>query len=247
MSLSAVGVIALAGVAIGATSIGGVLVVPALTDLMGVPLPQALAASSFAFLLTGVAALQALGQQRRATGWGLRVLLVASLAGAALGAWLSDQVPASALRTWVGVLALGSGVFGIWAERRSPAAPGQRPPAAWPRPIHQAWIGLFVGLGSALSGTGGPVLLLPVLMLIGTPLTLSVAAAQLVQLPVAVAASAAHVAAGRLDLLLGLGVAAVLVAGAWAGRRVALRAPPRRLRAATACILIATGLWYALS
>ena len=50
-------VIALAGAAIGATSIGGVLVVPALSSLLGVPLPEAIAASSLAFLVTGAYAL----------------------------------------------------------------------------------------------------------------------------------------------------------------------------------------------
>lgn len=251
MTLATALVVAFAGMAIGATSLGGALVVPALTDLSGASVPTALAASSFAFLLTGVVALQGLGADRRSTWEALRILLVAALVGAALGAWMSDRVPAQALRTWVGLLALTSGLLALWTERVA-AAPSAVPDAhtgrgtGWPSPSRQAMIGLGVGLGSALSGTGGPLVLLPVLMFLRTPVRAAVAAAQIVQMPVALAASAAHIGAGRLDPTLGVGVAVVLVAGAWLGRRVAVDVPPRRLRIATAGVLVATGLFYAL-
>lgn len=234
-------VIALAGVAIGATAIGGVLVVPALTSLIGVPLPVAIAAASLAFLVTGAFALTGPGLLARASQeW---PLLLAALVGAVAGALLTGWVPGVAIRWWIGLLALASGLHALWRLRRTRASP-EKP---WPDALAQALIGGAVGLGSALSGTGGPVLLLPLLMLAQRPLARSVVAAQLIQLPIAVAASTAHALAGRLDFLLGAGVAVALVLGAWAGRRLAAGRDVRVLQSLTAGVLLLTGVWFVFS
>ena len=54
----------LAGALIGASGIGGVLLVPLLTRLGAVPLPQAIAASSLAFALPALVSLGPLRRQR---------------------------------------------------------------------------------------------------------------------------------------------------------------------------------------
>ncbi|MFY9512526.1 MAG: hypothetical protein WAQ05_16280, partial [Rubrivivax sp.] len=56
MSAAVLLALLVAGLAVGATSIGGVLVVPALTDWGGITPERAIAASSFAFAFTGAAA-----------------------------------------------------------------------------------------------------------------------------------------------------------------------------------------------
>ncbi len=236
-------VIALAGAAIGATSIGGVLVVPALTALLGVPLPEAIAASSLAFLVTGAYALTgnasgALAHLRRDAP-----LMLAALLGAGAGAALTAWAPGDAVRGWIGLLALGSGAHALWRLHR----PDPRADRPWPGLGGQVALGLAVGLGSALSGTGGPVMLLPILMLMRRPLSRAIVAAQVVQLPIAIASSATHALAGRLDWRLGAAIAIALLLGAWAGRRLARRANPRPLQAATAAVLLATGAWFLLA
>ena len=95
----------------------------------------------------------------------------------------------------------------------------------------------MVGCLSAWSGTGGPVVLLPLLALLGVPATLGVDAAQRVQLPVALAATAVNFAAGRLDILLGLGIGVLVLAGWAVGRWLARRLPVPRLRQAVALAL----------
>jgi uncharacterized membrane protein YfcA len=240
--LIAAALVLLAGAAIGATSIGGVLVVPALAGVAGLPVGEAIAASSFGFVLTGL-----LGWRERSSGqtgtfaklWPLHA---AALAGAAGGALLVHIVSPGAVRLWVALIALGSGLYALAASRSADLTP--RP---CPRGATLAAIGAAVGCGSALSGTGGPVLLLPVFLLLGVPTAIAVATAQAIQLPIALASSATHFAAGRLDVAMGLIVGVALIAGAWAGLRLARGASTLVLRRCTAIGLIATGLCFALT
>ncbi len=239
LALGAWLLVALAGLAIGATSIGGVLVVPALHRWMGLSISDALAVSSQAFLLTGLWALwrlprMGLDLMRREGPW-----LWAGLCGAALGAWLTGVVPAHWIRAWVGALALVSGAYGLWRARGA----AHPPAAAWPQVPAQVLVGGLVGLGSALSGTGGPVMLLPLLMLRHCDLLRSVQLGLVMQVPIALAATATHGLAGRLDLRTGLVVAVVLMVSAEAGRRLSRHWSPRVLQAVTALLLLGTALW----
>lgn len=233
--------VALAGLGIGATSIGGLFVIPALTVLAGLPLITALAASSLAFVVVGVHVV--LGRRQGLSGDAapLAPLLVSSLVAALAGAALTPWVPAGALRAWIGGLAVLSGLASLGLR---PKAHGTGEPPLSPR--RQAVLGSVVGLGSALSGTGGPVMLLPLLLLTGHGPVPAVRAGQLVQLPIALAACSVHALAGRLEWALGLATGAVLVAGAIAGQAVARRLPTRGLQRLLAAVLIATGVWFAL-
>lgn len=232
--------VALAGLAIGATSIGGVLVVPALHRLMGMSVSDATALSSQAFLWTGLWALWRLPRlgldlMRREGPW-----LLAGLCGAVVGAWLSGLVPGTWIRVWIGALALISGAYGLW---RAHGGSGLAAHGSWPQVPAQVLIGGLVGLGSALSGTGGPVMLLPLLMLRHCDLLRSVQLGLVMQVPIALAATATHGLAGRLDLGTGLVVAGVLMVSAEAGRRLSRHWSPRVLQTVTAMLLLGTALW----
>ena len=229
----------LAGGLIGAVGIGGVLLVPVLTKLGGVPVPQAIAAASLGFALP---ALVALGPLRRQPELALRCvpLLAGALAGAAAGALLVRWLPATALMAGVTVLVLFSG----WRGLRRPAA--SVPPAAEPLAARALLaVGVMVGMGSALTGTGGPVLVLPLLMLLRQPVLFAVVAAQAIQLPVALASSTVHVIEGRLDLRLALLFGLLMLAGSIAGQRAATRLDTLQLQRLVSLLLLAVGAWFA--
>jgi uncharacterized membrane protein YfcA len=240
--LAAALLVLVAGLAIGATSIGGVLVVPVLTALAGVEPQRAVAAASLAFALPGVAALigslrggsaRSAGDQH---GGGGLVIGASALAGAALGALTLAWLPVGGVKLAVALIALASGGYALLGRERS------RPVA-----LHAAALlplGALVGCLSAWSGTGGPVVLLPLLALWGVPAAQAVDAAQRIQLPVALAATAVNFVAGRLDVALGLGIGVLVLAGWFGGRALARRLPTRRLRQAVAVALIGTGLAY---
>jgi uncharacterized protein len=260
MALAAL-LVLLCGVAVGATSIGGVLVVPVLTSMADVATERAVAASSLGFAFTGAAAWATRPSGSAAGhGWALGG---GALVGAALGALTLAWLPGSAVRLAVGLLAIGSGVFALSGARplRSREGPlgGQRAQRVWWQAIGRGRhaslaagsggaallvLGAVVGCASAWSGTGGPVVLLPLLALLGWPALHAVEAAQRVQLPVAVSATAMNALAGRLDVVLGLVIGVLVLAGWAAGRALGQRLPVRRLQQTLAVALIVAGLFY---
>ncbi|MBL8384561.1 MAG: sulfite exporter TauE/SafE family protein [Burkholderiales bacterium] len=237
MTLAAALVVVFAGLAVGATSIGGVLLVPALTVLSGVPVAEAIAASSFSFAFTGAAGIVL--QRLRGPHAGEApppALYWGALAGAAAGALSLPWLPPLMPRLAVAGLSLSTGILVLLPAGRH-EVPGQVLPAP-------ALIGLVVGCGSAWSGTGGPIVLLPILFFLRVPTLVAVAASQALQLPIAVATVAANLASGTLNLGLGLVLGALLLAGWVAGARLGRSLPVARLRKGIAWGLIAVGLWF---
>jgi uncharacterized membrane protein YfcA len=232
----------LAGLAVGATSIGGILVVPVLSALTEVPLRDAIAASNFSFAFSGLTAFLVL---RFASARGAVAtaqpppasLFWAALAGAAIGAFTLQWLPPMAARLMVAALALLSGTLTLRGAVRG----GGQSIGHIPAPLA---IGFAVGCGSAWSGTGGPALLLPVLLLARVSPPLVVAAGQGLQLPIAGATTVINLASGQLNLLLGAGLGVLMAAGWMAGWRLARNMPVATLRRVLACGLIIVGLWY---
>ena len=253
MSAAVLALMLFAGLGIGMTGIGGVLVVPGLSALQEMPLTRAVPASTLAFLFTGIAATLKLQWQRRAananaTGTGtaapqadrhaLLALQVAALLGAALGALTLRWLPATGMHLALALLALFSGLQTLLAR----AVPEHS--ARMPARATLAAIGLAVGLGSAWSGTGGPILLLPALMWLAMPTRSAIAMAQAVQLPIALAATAVNWWTGQLDWALGLVLGALLVLGWAVGDRLAARIATLQLRRLLGGLLVVLGLWY---
>lgn len=240
MNLAAALMVLCAGLAVGATSIGGILVVPTLTSVAGIPVHEAIAAANFGFLFTGAAAVWLQrssapdAQSHSISRPG--AFYLAAFTGAALGAFTLGWLPAAMVRALVAAVAILSG---------SVALVGMRPAAATtlaPRMV--TLIGLGVGCASAWSGTGGPVLLLPVLILARMPLALAISLAQGVQLPIAGAATLVNVAAGRLDPQFGLMLGLLLVVGWAVGRRFARNLSMRVMQRVVAVSLISVGLGF---
>lgn len=227
----------LAGGLIGATGIGGVLLVPVLTRFGEVPAPQAIAAASLAFALPALVALRPLAREPALARRTLP-LLAGALAGAAGGALLVQALPARVLLGGVTALVLFAGVRGLLAqERHAEAAPLLSAPVL-------AGLGLLVGIGSALTGTGGPVLLLPLLMLCRQRVDFAVIAAQAVQLPVALTSSAVHAAAHRLDWGLAAACGVLMLLGSLVGQRLAHGLDRQRLQGFVSGLLLIVGAWF---
>lgn len=226
-----------AGLMGGLTGIGGVLVVPALTALAGVPLERAVASSMLAFLVAGIPV--AVIHVRRSPPPARTLLLVCAAAalGSIAGALTLDRLPAGAVRGFIAALAIASGLHAL-ARPKSERERRIADPA-------MTAIGFVIGYCSAISGTGGPVMMIPTLLWLGMAMRPAIAIGVAAQLPITASASVVNAGTGRVDLELALAVMAVLLVGTVAGSLLSARLSSRALTVSVALILIATGIAYA--
>jgi uncharacterized membrane protein YfcA len=227
---------AVAGLLIGCVGIGGVILVPALVYLAGHSFQTAIAAALCAFIVSGVVGAYAYAKagsiRWRAMAWTWAGALPCAF-GAAL---LLSRVAPALLELTIGLLTAGSGLQ-VLARRRDRRPSRERTLS----PATLAAIGAVTGLLSALTGTGGPLVLIPILMSLEVPMLASLGLAQAIQLPVAAAATSGNLFTGVLDVRLGLTLAGGIALGTWAGAKAAHALPTATLRKAVAVLLVLVG------
>jgi hypothetical protein len=105
-------------------------------------------------------------------------------------------------------------------------------------------LGLGGGTGfvSALTGAGGAFVLLPVLLLLDTPVLAAIGMGQAIALPIAGLASLANIVAGIMDLWLAAGLAATLTLGIAIGTPIAHALPQLLLRRLLGAAVLLAGL-----
>jgi uncharacterized membrane protein YfcA len=229
----------LMGALIGCVGIGGVLLPPALVYLAGFGFHAAAATSTWAFLFCAAAGTWSYSG-RGSIDWRMAVWLGAGVVPAAFaGAWANAALPEGLLMAILAALLVLTGADALL--RRSSGSEGG---ARLGAPVLLA-IGAFVGFGSALTGTGGAVLLVPVLLLVRVPVLVAVGAAQAVALPIVVFSTAGFLLYGSVDFALGTAAGLMGAVGVVAGARVAHAAPAATLRRVVATALLCVGLLIA--
>ena len=231
----------LVGLLIGCVGIGGVLLPPALVYVGGLEFHLAAATSAWAFLFCGVAGTLSYSK-RRSFDWRMAAWLSAGVVPTAVaGAWANVALPEGVLMALLALLMVATGAEALL---RSPVVEQEEARRRFGAPTLLA-VGAFVGFGSALTGTGGAVLLVPVLLLLRAPVRASVGAAQAVALPVVVFSTAGYVLYGSVDFVLGTMVGLVAAVGVVVGARIAHAAPAAALRRVVATALLCAGLLIA--
>ncbi|MCR6031404.1 TSUP family transporter [Nocardioides sp. zg-579] len=228
------------GVLVGAVGVGGLLLPAALAGPGGLDPHQAAATSSWAFLFTGVVALVVLARTGRLHRGAAGPLALGAVPGAVAGALVGGALPGVVLVLLLAAVTLGSGLHHLLGPRpvvRHRALP----------PLALLGVGVVVGLGSAMTGTGGPVLLVPVLLALGVDLLEAIALGQLVQLPIVSSAVVGFWPEGYVDVRLGTVLGVLAAAGAVLGLALARRVPAAGLRRATSVVLVATGAYLVAS
>lgn len=228
------------GLLIGTIGIGGVLLTPWLTQVIGLPVRDAIMISSFAFIGTGIAALIVSARSLRgAANFDWR-LVGATVPGALAGAWALSVIPGRIALALLALLTMvvGFRVLFVGAAHRHDPVPAKSAPGL---PI-----GVLTGFASALTGTGGPMVLTPILLWRGVPILTAILLGQVVQLPIALTASAGNVYLGNVDIGAGIAIGLMLVPGAFLGRRVAQALPLAALSRIVGVTLMAAGASFAL-
>ena len=228
----------LSGSFIGAVGVGGVILAPALAYLLGYELQVAQAAASFSFLFTGVVGTATYAQKGSIDWRFVRWASAGLIPGAVLGALANSVLPTGLLEVALAAMLLLAGrrVF----SRRDR---GQqfRSEFRW-RTELIVGLGLAVGFASALTGTGGPVVLVPVLTALGMRPLSAVGASQASQVPIAVFASLSFALFGEIDLQAGLLLGVSQAAGILLGASIAHRAPQAMLSRVVSAAVLGAGL-----
>lgn len=225
------------GTLIGTVGIGGILLSPLLTYIIGIDLHLAMAVSSWSFLFTGIVGTTTYAGQRTIS-WRMAGWLSAGIVPAALvGARVNTALPTTILTIILAALIIFSGLHALYKQPVTQADKAE---------MSYVWlilIGLGVGFGSALTGTGGPVLLVPLLIFLQVPALAAIGVSQVIQLPVATFASLGFGLYGQIDFALGTTLGIIQAVGVVLGAYIAHRVPAGQLRKIVAIALIGVGLF----
>ena len=227
----------LIGALIGAIGVGGVLLAPLLALVAGLSVQQAIGTAMLGFVVPGVVALLTEGRPKGHRGQSIGGLLIATVPGAVGGTMALGHLPQRAALL---VLALALGFSGARLLFKHKFAPkrsgGDRQAKAG------VMTGLVVGFLSALTGTSGPLVLTPLLVARGAPVTEAIVMGQLVQLPIAASATLANLHAGTIQLVTGLAIGALMLPGALLGARLRAVIPLPLLARLVGLMLVAAGV-----
>ena len=232
MSLLALALVFLIGALIGAVGVGGFLLVPVLVFLDGRPVRDAVILATVSFVGAGLAALYMETRQRGWSGAASRTFVLASAPGALIGALLLRVIAGPAISL---AIAIAVGLAGLAELLGVP-----KKTAYDPRPWRAALNGLLTGTASALTGTSGPLIGMPLLALSGIPIIERIRTSQLAQLPIALTATAVFLTAGDIFWRYAVASAATLAAGALFGMRITPAVRPSTLSKTAGILMLLT-------
>lgn len=232
MHLLAFALIVTIGASIGAVGVGGFLVVPVLVFLDGRPLRDAVIAATVSFVGAGivslVVSLRRTGNETRSG----RSFLVASAPGALAGAMLLRVIDATTIGILitlaVGLAGIGE-LFGLPRARTTPSGP-----------LRTCVDGAVTGLASALTGTSGPLVAMPLLAFAGMPIRERIRIGQVAQLPIALTAAIVFIIGGDIAWTAAATSAAALAVGVLGGMALTPRVAPIVLSRTAAVLMLAT-------
>ena len=223
------------GMMIGSIGIGGVLQVPVLHFLGGVPIHAVIPACMLAYLLPGIVGGLVYHRHGSLHGPSARQVCLGAVPGALLGAWLLPHAPGLILETLIALLILFSGVDALVRRGRGPGDGDGLGATGY------VAAGFFTGTICALTGAGGPLVLVPVLVWFRVPVRVVVGLGQVIQIPISLMATGWNLHKGIVDLELGLWLTAVLSVGVLAGGWAAHRLAESKLKMAVALLLTLVG------
>lgn len=238
-AMAGLGVVA--GLMIGCIGIGGVVLVPVLHYVGAVPIHTAIAAAMLGYMVSGAVGTLVFGQNK-SIRWDMTPRLWAgALPGALAGALVSGAAPGPLLELAIGLLTVVSGLHALLTAQ-GPTARENFAPEASLSGSKLAMLGAVTGFGSALTGTGGPLILIPLLLWMKQPVLTAIGLSQAIQLPIALTASVGNWATGTVDFELGAILGLGLAFGTWGGAVIAHRLPRATLQRVVAVVLVAVGL-----
>ncbi|SEV86032.1 sulfite exporter TauE/SafE family protein [Natrinema salifodinae] len=238
------------GVGITTIGPGGIFVTIALYSLTPLASSQVAGTAHATFVVTGLvgsAAYLYSGEMNTGKSRAIAIVLsTSSVAGALVGAYVNTFVPRSVFGLLLGGIAMSVGGTILYRERRGFSPVYDVEPRTRSGRAVLAGLGFALGVCSGLLGIGGPVLAVPTLVLVGVPMLLAVAVAQVQSIFIAIFAASGYFLQGNVLVPLAVVIGTPLLLGVVVGWRVAHAVDPERLKAALGVVLLGVGPYLAL-
>jgi len=230
------------GFIVGIVGVGGILLPPVLELLAGMTTHMAMGTALFSFIFyTPVSSF--LYWRAGQLDWRVAVPLCSTtLLFSYVGASLKAQLPATTLTLMLASIIIWAGVLVFFPMRQG----GVSGFIHLPRSIQNAGlalIGAFVGTMAGLTGAGGPVLSIPIMILLGFAPMASIAVGQVLACSAAITGSIANYSYGALDIGVGVLVGLSQLCAVFLGIRVARLCNQARLRQLVASVSILVGVY----
>ena len=235
----------LVGACIGLTGIAGFLLPMFYTGFLGMPAGESLALSFSAFLISGVLGAVTYYRQGNLDLKPAVILSAGSLPGALAGVWVNLLIPEDVMQMILYIVVLVSGVSILLRKDGKTGGPEKQMTVAGMKAVLFFLLGVATGAVCAASGAGGPVLVMPLLTLIGFPAHTAVGISLFNSVFIALPAAGGYLWSGAENTEMFLLLIPVLIAhgiGVAFGSRNAEKIDPAMLKRIVAAASIAIAL-----
>ena len=226
-----------AGILIGICGVGGILIIPFLVYVVDIDIHTVIPACMAAFCVSAVFVVYSYAR-RGSIRWDKALwLMIGAAPGAYLGSITVWTLSSNALELIVAALVVFSGIrslqkvalskYGIGLEHVSNA--------------NLVILGLLVGYGASVSGSGGPLLLVPSLLLLNYPVMVAVGLSMAIQIPITPFATLGHIFHGAVEWKLAVPIAVGVSSGVLIGAVVAHRISSHAMQRVVAIVLLVSG------
>jgi uncharacterized membrane protein YfcA len=203
------------GVMVGATGIGGFLIIPVLVQLADLPIRSAMGAALVIAAANGAVGAW-LFRRRGRVDWAVATpLAIGAMAFALLGGWLNRSLTVPLVVAILGCVMVAGSAASLWKPHAPPSQQAGRQSGA--RFSLLASIGALAGVTAGLTGAGGPLVSVPLLNILAYPVLTAVGASQVLQLAASLFGSISYWQDGLIPVgLLTVAIPMHLV-GIWLG------------------------------
>ena len=235
------------GTLIGCVGVGGILLIPALSAFAGLTTHVSMATALFTFIFTGIVGTY-LFQRRGTIDWRVTIpVCVGATFFGYFGALVNSKVDANLLNVILSLIIVFAGFYTMYPR---PVDDSGRLDGRSPlQKLMLVAIGATVGFGSGLTGVGGPVLSVPIMVIIGfSPLT-AIATSQVIQIVAALSGTIGNLQYGAIDFGVGAWVTIVELVGVFAGVYLAHSVKTKQLRniVGVVCIVVGAVIFFRAS
>jgi len=235
------------GVCITTIGPGGIFVTIALFALLPLEPSTVAGTASATFIATGIVG--SLGYLRsgelkgKVAGKAAGILSLASVIGAFSGAQINTLLDKSLFAVLLGLFVLFTGILILYRQKKQLKSESKLQIGSGKGLMWLAGVGIAVGFPGGLLGVGGPVLAVPLMVVLGVPMLLSVALAQVQSIFISGFATVGYMVHEAVDWYLALFLTIPLLIGTISGWYIAQRIKASKLQVSLALVLIVLGIY----